>query len=170
MATDPKYVRLSNALQGGIICDVHGSGWSIAGFDVKEFPEDKNEARYVRSKVNAGLLEPASKAEYDEAQGGDLAAEVARQQKAGVHQEGKLQEAAAKGTAKLAETLGISEEELLEAYLAADAADRQERLDEAEEAGLNTDDPEEQKARSTGQVGKSSKKGKSKKSEEAPSE
>lgn len=152
MATDPQYVRLSTQLQEGIVCDVQGSGWSIAGYDVKKFPEKKEEARFVRSKLNAGMLESASKAEYDEAKGEDLAAEVARQAKAGVHQEGKLQEVAAEVTAKLADKLGVSQEALMEAYLEADAEDRQARLDEAEEAGLNTDDPEEQKARTRGQV------------------
>lgn len=156
MATDPQYVRLSTQLQEGIVCDVQGSGWSIAGYDVKKFPEKKEEQRFVRSKLNAQMLEPASKAEYDEAKGEDLVKEVERQKKEGVHQEGRIQEIATEVTAKLADKLGVSQEALMEAYLEADAEDRKARLDEVEEAGLNTDDPEVQKARTRGE---SSKKG-----------
>jgi hypothetical protein len=47
------------------------SGWFIGGNDVKSFPDPENHpgaANFVRDKVRAGHLEPASKAEYDEVQ------------------------------------------------------------------------------------------------------
>lgn len=63
MAT-PKYVRLTNRLSTGLIVDMD-SGWSISGRDVQPFPEDADQARYVKGRLNQGVLEPASEEEYD---------------------------------------------------------------------------------------------------------
>jgi hypothetical protein len=156
MANDPSYVRLATRLQNGIVCDVDGSGWSIAGLDVRKFPEDKQAARYVRAKLNAGLLEPASKAEWEDAHDDAVEQEVLRQapdyrEKASAVQEGQIQRVAREARQRIEEKLGVDADAEFEEQLAADAEDREERLREQEEAGLNTDDPEEQKARTTGQ-------------------
>jgi hypothetical protein len=65
---NPKFVRLCNRLTRGMMADVQHSGWSIAGMDVKPFPDAKNKAavKYVRKALKEGYLEPASRAEYDE--------------------------------------------------------------------------------------------------------
>lgn len=73
MANTPKYVRLTPRLSRNVICDVQGSGWSISGLDVKPFPEgdtekDKAAKKFVRRQIQAGNLEPCSKAEYDDVQ------------------------------------------------------------------------------------------------------
>lgn len=66
MANNPSYVRLSDRMVHGLVVDME-SGWSISGFDVKEFPEDREQARFVKQRLNSGVLERASEAEYDEA-------------------------------------------------------------------------------------------------------
>lgn len=66
---DPKYVRLADHLTRGLRADIN-SGWSIAGFDVRPMPdkeEEPNSYAYVKGELNAGRLEGASKAEYEEA-------------------------------------------------------------------------------------------------------
>lgn len=153
---DPSYVRLATRLQNGIVCDVESSGWSIAGLDVKPFPEDKQAARYVRAQLNAGKLEHASKAEWEDAHDDSVEQEVLRQrpdyrEKASGVQEGQIQQVAREARARIEEKLGVDADAEFEELLELDAADRQERLREQEEAGLNTNDPEEQKARTTGQ-------------------
>lgn len=66
-ANDPSFVRLAARLQRGGMADVQGSGWSISGLNVKEFPSDNPAAkRFVRKALNDGKLEPASKAEWEE--------------------------------------------------------------------------------------------------------
>lgn len=157
MPNDPKYVRLVPRLQHGMICDVQGTGWSIAGLDVRKFPEDRQEARYVRAALNSGKLEPCSKAEWDTAHDTSLEEEVLRQapdyrEKASAVQEGRIQKVARQAAAKVAAALGTDEDAEYEALLAEDEEYRRERMEEQEEMGLNTDDPEEQVARTTGQT------------------
>lgn len=69
MATElPKYVRLSPRLSRGCLVDLN-SGFSISGLDVVETPDRKKSplaGRFIKSKLNQGVLEPASKAEYEE--------------------------------------------------------------------------------------------------------
>lgn len=66
---DPKYIRLAAARQLTMVADVlGGTGWSISGADVKPFPENDREKDYVRNLVRSGVLEPCSKAEYEEVQ------------------------------------------------------------------------------------------------------
>ncbi len=70
---DPKFVRLTPRLSRNVISDVQVSGWSISGLDVKPFPDGdspraKAAAKYVRTMLRAGNLEPCSRAEYDEVQ------------------------------------------------------------------------------------------------------
>lgn len=169
MNDDPKYVRLATRLQEGIVADVLGSGWSIAGLDVRKFPEkDKEAQRFVRSRLNSGLLEPASKAEWDEVHENPVEDERKKQRPNDVApvQESKLQQVAAEASAELARKRGVDPEAQFQEDLEADHADRAQRLEEAEEAGLNTDDPEEQKAIGTGQK-KGGKKGKKKADEES---
>lgn len=156
MPNDPKYVRLATRLQGGMICDVQNTGWSIAGLDVKEFPEDRQEARYVRSNVNSGKLEPASKAEYEAAHDTSLEEEVLRQspeyhKTASAVQEGALQKVARAAAQRVAAALGVDEDEEYERYLEELQEDRDDRLRQQEEMDLDTDDPEEQVGRTTGQ-------------------
>jgi hypothetical protein len=169
MSDDPKYVRLATRLQDGIVADVNGSGWSIAGLDVRKFPDDKDRAaqRFVRACLNNGKLEPSSKAEWDEAHENPAGEEYESQQKSRPDikkdvppiQESKLQKAAAEASAALREKRGVDEEAQFQEDLEADHEDRRQRLQEAEDAGMNTDDPEEQKSISGGQVkGKGKKK------------
>jgi hypothetical protein len=164
-----------------MICDVHGTGWSIAGLDVKPFPagdtkQAKQEARYVRANLNAGKLEHASKAEFEEAHDDALEQEVLRQvpdyrEKASAIQEGQLQAVVKETAERVAAKLGVDEDAVYEAMLEADKEGRRERLDEAREQDLGTDDPEKQVARTTGQSPKASdKKGKGKKAKDAPAE
>lgn len=108
MANDPKYVRLADHLADSTVADIAGgSGWSIAGRDVREFPEEEGAARYVRSRLVQGLLEPAGKAEYDEVQNANKAvAESVAPPAPGTvpAQEGALQDAATKAQQRLAQS------------------------------------------------------------------
>jgi hypothetical protein len=66
--SDPKYVRLSDRMSNGSLVDTY-SHWGITGLDVQEFPTDSASAQtFVRDNLRKGLLEPASKAEFDEVQ------------------------------------------------------------------------------------------------------
>jgi len=61
-------VRLRTGLSGRY--DLR-SGWGISGYDVKEMPDKTTRPKayaFVRGELNAGRLEGASKAEYDETQ------------------------------------------------------------------------------------------------------
>jgi len=69
MPQDPKYVRLSDRMSGQHVTDIAGgSGWSISGGDVKPFPKREAQQRFVRQRLAANVLEPSSKAEFDEVQ------------------------------------------------------------------------------------------------------
>lgn len=73
MATSaPKYVRLAERLNRGIVADIDGgSGWSIAGLDVKEVPDEKKYPvahGFVLSQLRQGKLEASDSGEYDEVQ------------------------------------------------------------------------------------------------------
>lgn len=130
--SDPKYVRLSNRLSFGMQADVDGSGWSISGLDVKEFPSGEAAARYVRKMLRDGKLEPASRAEFDEVQEGNKTVEKVS------HQESQVQGEAMRAHRALLESRGIGEdpvgdhEDEMESY--------RERLDEQDDS----DDAEEQ--------------------------
>lgn len=67
MSTNPTFVRLTDAASRGSLADVGGTGWAISGNDVLAFPEDAEEARFVRGKIRLGVLEEASVAEHEEA-------------------------------------------------------------------------------------------------------
>lgn len=68
MASTPKYVRLNDRLCQQVVADLD-SGWSIAGLDVKEVPADSPaQAKVVKRYIQQGILEPASRAEFDEVQ------------------------------------------------------------------------------------------------------
>lgn len=62
----PEYVRLADHMVHGLVVDME-TGWSISGYDVKEYPEDADQAKFVRQKINAGIVEPATAAEYEAA-------------------------------------------------------------------------------------------------------
>ncbi len=69
----PAYVRLpaeGEVLPVGILADIDGgTGWSISGLDVKETPDDDDPAqKFVRTALNAGRLEEATKDEFDAVQ------------------------------------------------------------------------------------------------------
>lgn len=66
MATeDPQYVRLASRLTSGTQVDLN-TGWSISGMDVKPFPKENSEAaRFVRSRMNRSILEPATEQQYN---------------------------------------------------------------------------------------------------------
>jgi hypothetical protein len=105
---DPKFVRLAPRLSRGCISDVMASGWSISGLDVKPFPDGTNgrakaAAKWVRRQLAAGVLEPCSKAEYEDVQ--EQAALIASVE--GQHQEGAFQRQVEKAT----ETIRAKREE-----------------------------------------------------------
>lgn len=167
MADDPKYVRLATRLSRGMVCDVKGSGWSISGLDVRQFPTTPQAARFVRAKLNAGVLEPASKSEWDEAHDDALEKEVLAQnpdyrEKASAVQEGRLQRVAREQQAKLAERLSADAEAEEEELRELEQEDREARLQEQKDADLMTDDPQKQKDRTAGLVAPKKKSGKGK--------
>jgi hypothetical protein len=41
------------------------SGWSISGWDIKEFPDGQLSGSFVRRDLNRGVLEPATSEEFD---------------------------------------------------------------------------------------------------------
>lgn len=134
MPNDPKYVMLANRLTGGILADIEGSGWSISGLDVKEFPSTDGAARFVRHALREGKLEPSSRSEFDEVQAlhGDVS-------KVPGHQESKLMGEAMRANRKLAESRGLDDE---------DEDDTEDwAKTRSEEQDDETDDPEEQAAR-----------------------
>lgn len=100
MPNDPKYVRLASHMQRSMLADITGgSGWSISGTTVLPFPPRtrRDQQRFVRQKLAAGMLEVASKAELDEQmeaneQYDELVAEATKDG----HQEAAIQEAADK--------------------------------------------------------------------------
>lgn len=71
MANDPQFVRLVDRMARSTQVDLN-SGWSIAGLDVKEFPEDELAQDYVRSAIRRGTLEPCGQSEYDAVNDHDL--------------------------------------------------------------------------------------------------
>ena len=87
---DPTYVRLTDRLATGGSWSDLDSGFAIGGFDVKKFPKDDTRAAdAVRSAVRAGILEEASKAEFDEVEAAHaVVTELPERQRA--HQEGAL--------------------------------------------------------------------------------
>ena len=105
MANDPQYVRLNdNLADHGSLADVTGSGWSIGGMDVMEFPEDveAEACSFVRSKLRLGILEPASLAEFEEAHPEEDEIVVERKQVVEIpHQEGRLHHEVKAGRARM---------------------------------------------------------------------
>lgn len=70
MGNDPQYVRLVDRMARSTQVDLN-SGWSIAGLDVRPFPEDDEPAaqKYVREAIRRGTIEGCSQAEYEEVYG-----------------------------------------------------------------------------------------------------
>lgn len=65
---DPKYVKLADRLVRQILADIAGgTGWSISGLNVKEFPSDKYPLSqgFVRQQLARGVLEAASQEDFD---------------------------------------------------------------------------------------------------------
>lgn len=167
MPQNPEYVRLADHMTSGLCVDME-TGWSISGFDVKEFPADREQARFVRRKLNAAILEAASLAEYEEAhpqveeddeekEAQHLVDLVKAVSQRGGRQEhvtrAKLTEQhravkASRLKAKL-EDEGIDSDDFSpdEMEYESDRARRQALVDEAEEEGLTDDDVEAQKER-----------------------
>lgn len=104
--SDPSYVTLSARNALGMCADIiGGSRWSISGYDVKPFPAETNPRaqQFVREMVRRGVLEEASKAEYEEVQDAAKAVQdehlanvdlMDKLSKGGV-QEGRIQEVVA---------------------------------------------------------------------------
>lgn len=150
---DPEYVRLVTRLQTGMIVDTFGSGWSISGMDVRKFPKDRAAAKYVRAAVNEGKLEPASQAEWEEVHDPALAEAVLAanpdfQKNASGFQEAHLQKAAAESRRRLedARQRRLEEDDDYEDEEDARQRNLAERIAQQQEDGLDSDDPEEQKA------------------------
>lgn len=164
----PEFVRLADHMVHGLVVDME-SGWSISGYDVKEFPEDREQGRFVKKAINAGKLEPATQAEYDEAhpeveedddtrQAENFVRLVNAAQGRGGTQEHVLRARESGQATKLraARARAKAEEEGYDIDDDADEADidyasdqqrREALISDAEDDGLLTDDPEEQKER-----------------------
>jgi hypothetical protein len=100
---NPSYVRLAVARQLTMVADVTGgTGWAISGADVKPFPKDPAEQEYVKGLVRQGVLEPCSKAEYEEVQEAneETFATEAERQEAAAAATAKRQQAAAEASAE----------------------------------------------------------------------
>lgn len=156
--SDPSYVKLPQRLVGGLVADVDGgSQWSISGLDVRGFPEDPAAARFVRASLNAGKLEPATKAEWDEVHNDAEVLKVVNSfrpkdkgfvETATNWQESKVQLAVNKARA----ALEASRLEDVEAALdELDDERRAEVIEDQNEQNLGTDDPEEQVEKTQGQ-------------------
>ena len=148
---DVSFVRLNRRLTGQIIADLN-SGFSVSGMAVVPYPDavkQPEQAAYARSALNRGILEEASRAEYEEQQ--EVNEELS---KAGffsdAHKDEVLSyqehlvverqaEARARIQAKRAET-----EEPEETEYEALVERRSGLLEEQEAKGLNSDDPEVQ--------------------------
>lgn len=103
-----KYVKLSSVFQDRAIADIDGgTGWSISGLTIAEYPADNVAAsQYVDNMVRKAVLVEASEAEFEAHQA--LCEDVfdfsqaMLESKAG-HQESTVQEFARQGTNKLVE-------------------------------------------------------------------
>lgn len=62
--SNPSYVRLANPNAVSLRVDTV-SGWSISGWDIKEFPDGQLSGSFVRRDLNRGVLEPATSEEFD---------------------------------------------------------------------------------------------------------
>jgi len=148
MPSDPNFVRLANRLGLQMVADVTGgSGWSIGGLDVQDFPEDEEQAAYVRQQLGRGVLEPATQAEYDEVHDEDEMLEALSLQLEAskrTWQEAAVQDIARKRRRAVVDSREVDEEESEEEL---DDQRRQAIAEEQDELGLNTDDPEEQLSR-----------------------
>lgn len=108
MAT-PKYVRLRDGVTACADVTPGGSLWAISGNNVKEFPKDNPQAAaFVKTRLREGVLEEASRAEFD-----DVHAPVDEDEVVGAvtnvtvtraHQEQNIRKDAAKRAAKQAAT------------------------------------------------------------------
>lgn len=151
---NPKYVRLADHMVNGCCVDME-SGFSISGYDVQPFPEeDRDASRFVRRKINAGVLEPAGQAEYDEAhpeEEEDENASAARDFVAAV----KAVDAKAPSQEHLVRQKHGDRLSRIKAARASandedddyerESARREALINEADEGDLNTDDPEQQR-------------------------
>lgn len=147
MANDPKYVRLNDRLSRSVLVDVE-THWGISGMDVQEFPgkELPRAQAFVRDALRRGLLEGASKAEYDEIQDvhQELAAAVPdaptsdyERQVIRAHQEAQLQKTSRSLQRRVTAARYGTDEDVDPAYSADKArrerlAARAEDLDEGE--------------------------------------
>lgn len=146
MAENPSYVKLRYGVDMQADLD---NDWSITGNDVKEFPKDSPAEDFVRQKLALGVLEAATKAEFEDAKEGD--AELPQPVLVGggvtvFHQEAKIQADAAKARSKreakrakeaegAAEDLSEARQEEEEARAKAEEAARERQELEAKAAG-----------------------------------
>jgi hypothetical protein len=114
VAQDPQYVKLIARMTSTCLVDLT-SQWSIAGLDVKKFPSDDDylAADFVREKLAYRVLEEATEAEYQAANGFDtdyLAqnnVKVVRAEVQGVPQEAQIVGSAMADHRKLAASRGL---------------------------------------------------------------
>lgn len=172
MPNNPDFVRLSDHMVNGLVVDMD-TGWSLSGYDVAPFPESSQQAKFVRRKINAGVLETASQAEYDEAhpEGGDVTDEdtaqaeslgrvlgvalrggggqehVLRERESGRHEGIKRVRAKETLRSQGVDVDDDDDQSLEELEFAEEEARLAAIADEQDEADLSTDDAEEQKDR-----------------------
>lgn len=132
----PKYIRLADHLTRGMRADIN-SGFSIAGYDVKEAPDQEDypeQAAFVKRELSAGRLEQASKAEYDEVHP-DIYAELGIEVERKIVVEGTVQEAHVQAAAmKAHRAVKAGRQVESEDEVAADEERRAALIEEAQEA------------------------------------
>jgi hypothetical protein len=61
--SNPSHVRIADPNAVSLRVDIL-SGWSISGWDIKEFPDGQLAGNFVRRNLNQGVLEPATSEEF----------------------------------------------------------------------------------------------------------
>lgn len=173
MPRDPKFIRLADRLTNGIVADLN-TGFSIAGLDVQEFPEEADQASYVRGQMHAGVIEAASAEEYKIIRGTDEPMRAATEDNptpTSNWQENRIQQAAKETRRKLdssrqadyndPEWDPLRGRSLLDRDISyeEDQERREAVAQQVEEEGLDSTDPEEQIARAGTPARRASKKG-----------
>lgn len=146
--TNPSYVRIAKPNQTTLRVDTV-TGWSISGWDVKEFPSDPTAANFVRRDLNRQILEEASQDEFkvahpDPEPETEAEAWVRAVKAAGVRptvQEAHVQARVREGHAQV---VSARQTQTDEGGNTATMTRRQQTVDVQNKAGLGTDDPEKQ--------------------------
>lgn len=152
MASNPPFVRLTKRLTRQVIADLP-SKFAISGVRVVPYPEDNpDQALFVRRLLARGVLEEASRAEYEEQEevDGELAKagffDDTHKKEVVSYQEHLVVERQAAAQKRVSDKRAETEDED-ETEIALLEERRASLLEQQEEMGLNEDDPEKQISR-----------------------